>query len=77
MSQIMAFALEHQFFAGLITGAICLGSYIGAIGWSCGYATAMRRSSLWMQPQNDEAHGDVPNLPPMRERRYIPTTGRS
>lgn len=79
MSTLIGFALEHQFFSGLVTGVTGFGAFFGAIGWSCGYATAMRRASSWMRPalQDNEAHGDVPNLPPVRERRWIPTVGRS
>ncbi len=76
IADLITFAIVHQFVAGLAIGGMGFGGALGVIGWSLGYESAMRRVGGWMRPV-DEAHGDVPNLPPVRERRAFPTTGRS
>jgi hypothetical protein len=78
MADIIAFALTHPFISGLAIGGCCFGGSFGIIGWTLGYEAPMRKVAAWIRPKADEAHGEVPNLPPVRERRFIPTTpGRS
>jgi len=79
MSEIIAFGIAHPFLSGLFVGGCGFGGGLGIIGWTLGYETAMRKVGGWMRerPKVDEPHGDVPTLPPVRERRFIPTTGRS
>jgi hypothetical protein len=74
IADIITFAIAHQFVAGLAIGGMGFGGALGIIGWTLGYESAMRTVNGWMSPKIDEAHGDVPNLPPCRERRPFPTT---
>jgi hypothetical protein len=74
IADIITFAVAHQFVAGLAIGGCGFGGAIGIIGWSLGYDHAMRKVGSWMRPKVDEAHGDMPTLPPIRERRPIATT---
>jgi hypothetical protein len=62
---------DHPFILGILTGGGLLGGALGIIGWCLGHDAAMRKVMGWMHPPKDEAHGDVPELPP--QRRYIPT----
>lgn len=76
IADIIAFALANQFVTGLTIGAMGFGGALGIIGWSLGYDAALRRACTWMHPKIDEAHGDVPNLPPVRDRRFSVTSHR-
>jgi hypothetical protein len=67
---ILSFYIETPVFAGILTGAIFFGAPIFAIGWSLGHDAAMRKVGAWMRPKAEDAHGDVPMLPPVRERRF-------
>jgi hypothetical protein len=64
---ILSFYIETPVAAGIITGAVMFGVPFYAIGWFHGGDAAMRRANAWIR--KDEVHGDVPNLPPVRERR--------
>jgi hypothetical protein len=77
IADLIAFALCHPFAYGLAIGAIGFGGGLGMAGWFLGHDHAMRKVGGWMRAKPDEAHGDMPNLPPVRERRFIPTVGRS
>ncbi len=68
---------EHPFILGLLTGGGLIGGGLGIIGWCLGYEAAMRKVGSWMRAKKEEVHGGMPNLPPVRERRFIPTVGRS
>ena len=72
IADIITFAILHQFVTGVAIGGCLFGGALGIIGWSLGYEAAMRKVGGWMRPKIDEAHGDVPTLPPDRERRFIP-----
>jgi hypothetical protein len=74
IADIITFAIEHQFVVGLVIGSMGFGGTLGVIGWCLGHDTAMRKIEGWMRPKIYELHGDVPNLPPARDRRAIPTT---
>lgn len=76
IADLIAFAISHPFIAGLVTGGCGFGDVLGIVGWCIGHDHAMRKVVGWMRPKLDEAHGDVPTLPPTRERRFVPTTGR-
>lgn len=76
IADIIIIAFEHPFVTGMITGGCAIGAPLAIIGWCIGHDTAMRKVGEWMRPPKDDAHGDVPNLPPVRERRFIPTVGR-
>jgi hypothetical protein len=65
---------SNPFLAGVVVGAIGLGVPLSIVTWTDGYVSAMRSVSSWLRPEQGEVHGDVPNLPPARERRYIATT---
>jgi len=67
-------ATEHPFILGFLAGGGLVGGALGVIGWCLGYEAAMRKVAGWMRPKPEEAHGGVPMLPPVRERRVIPTT---
>lgn len=60
------------FLTGLTLGACIFGSGLGIVGWCIGRSSAMSEVNSWIR--KDEVHGDVPNLPPVRERRPIATT---
>jgi hypothetical protein len=78
IADILAFAVTHTFITGIVVGGCGFGGALGVIGWTLGYEAAMRTATGWMRPKSDEVHGDMPNLPPARERRSISTTpGRS
>ena len=79
IADLITFAIAHQFLSGMIVGGMAFGGALGGIGWCLGHDHAMRKVAGWMRPKPkpDEAHGDVPTLPPVRERRFIPTMGRS
>jgi hypothetical protein len=74
---LLAFYVETPFFTGMISGGALFGGLGAAISWTFGYEAAMRKALGWMHPTEDEPVGDVPNLPVQRDRRYIPTVGRS
>ena len=76
IADLITFAIAHPFFSGMIVGGMAFGGALGGIGWCLGYEAAMRKVNGWMR-EKTEAHGDVPNLPPDRPRRWIPTEGRS
>jgi len=64
---------------GMLVG-LGFGGVLGAIGWYLGYDYAMRSVGEWIKPRNRdrECFGDMPTLPPQRDRRHFPTTpGRS
>jgi len=73
---ILGFYESVPVFAGFLTGAIFCGVPIYAIGWLHGGEAAVHRVDALMRPKIDEAHGDgdVPELPQVREHRYV---GRS
>jgi hypothetical protein len=79
MAGIIDFATLNPFIVGVAAGGGLFGGALGIIGWCLGYEAAMRKVGGWMRSKQkpDEAHGDVPELPPVRERRFIPTVGRS
>jgi len=68
-STIFEIAVTHPFLSGFAIGGLGFGGSLGIIGWCLGQDAAMRRVGAWMRPKMDEAHGDVPTLPPVRERR--------
>lgn len=74
IADIITAAIAHPFLAGMLIGGAGFGGPLAIIGWCFGYESAMRKVATWMRPPKDEAHGDVPNLPPVRERRPIATT---
>jgi hypothetical protein len=76
IADIITFGITHPFIAGMFVGGCAFGVPLGIIGWCVGHDAAMHKINGWMFPPKDEAHGDVPKLPPVRERRFIPTTGR-
>ncbi len=76
IADLITFAIVHQFLAGLAIGGMGFGGALGVIGWSLGRDHAMREACSWIR-ERDEVHGDVPTLPPVRERRFISTVGRS
>ncbi|CAN7381135.1 hypothetical protein LJR220_003388 [Bradyrhizobium sp. LjRoot220] len=71
-----AIANPKPFFVGLFFGSVGFGGALGVIGWCIGYDVAMRTVNSWMRPKNrdPETFGEVPTLPPQRDRRHIPTT---
>jgi hypothetical protein len=69
MADLIAFAILHPFYAGLAIGATGFGGPLGIIGWCIGYETAMRTVGGWMRLKQEGVHGDVPDLPPVRDRR--------
>lgn len=75
MTEIIDFAIAHQFFTGLVTGGALFGGFCGLIGWSMGKADAMEQARSWLVADRHDAneiHGDVVVLlPPLRER-HIP-----
>jgi hypothetical protein len=77
IADIIASTIAHPFLAGVVVGGAGCGGPLGIIGWCRGYEHGMRKVASWMRPKLDQASGDIPNLPPIRERRFIPTTGRS
>lgn len=78
MADLIAFAIVHPFLSGLVIGGTGFGGGLGLAGWALGHDHAMRKVGTWMRPKLDEALGDVPTLPPCRERRFSSTTpGRS
>jgi hypothetical protein len=77
MADIIAFAIQHQFMAGMVAGGIAFGIPFAGIAWTFGYESAMRKVGGWMRARPKveiEVHGEVPNLPPVRDRRAFPTT---
>jgi hypothetical protein len=74
IAQTITFAADHPFAIGLAIGGMGFGGVLGIIGWGLGHDAAMRKVGHWMRPKIDEVHGDVPTLPPIRERRPIATT---
>lgn len=77
IANIIAFSIENRFGVGVIIGAVGFGAPLFVMGWCKGHDGAMGRISSMLRPKIDEAHGDVPTLPPVRDRRFIPTVGRS
>lgn len=71
IADTIAFVFENPFIAGMFVGGCAFGAPLAIIGWCVGHDAAMRKVTTWMRPPKDEAHGDVPNLPPVR--RFIPT----
>lgn len=68
---MITFLLDHPIIFGICIGAGAIGGPLGIIGWCVGYDHAMRQIGRWMRPpKREEAHGDVPNLPPHRDRRF-------
>ena len=76
ITDIIVFGIEHSFVLGMFTGGCLFGSAFGIIGWTLGNDHAMRKVGDWIRPKNrdPEAFGDMPTLPPIRERRHITTT---
>lgn len=66
---ILSFYIETPVFAGILTGAIFFGVPVYAIGWFHGGEAQMRKVGDWMRAK-DEVYGDVPELPPIRDRRF-------
>lgn len=77
IANFILFAAAHQFVTGLIIGAISFGGALGTIGWCLGYEAAMRKVGSWMRTKKEEVHGDMPNLPPVRDRRFNAIVYRS
>ncbi len=73
---MIAFLAEHPLILGILIGGGLVGGPLGIIGWHLGYEAGLAKIGGWLRPKLDEAHGDVPTLPPVRERRFIPTTSR-
>jgi hypothetical protein len=67
---ILSFYIETPVFAGILTGAAMFGVPVYAIGWFHGGEAQMRKVDAWLHPKKDEVHGDVPTLPPVRDRRF-------
>ena len=65
--------MNNPFLLGILLG-VGFGGPLGIIGWCLGHDHAMRKVSGWMKPKREDVNGDVPNLPPLRERRAFPTT---
>ena len=74
IADLLVAAIEYPFVTGLLIGGAGFGGSLSIIGWCLGYGHAMRKVESWMRPNLDAALGDVPNLPPARERRHIVTT---
>lgn len=76
VDSIIAFCVENRFGVGLIIGAAGFGIPMFVIGWGHGHDGAMRKIGEWLRPKNrdPETYGDVPTLPPVRDRRPIATT---
>lgn len=75
IADLIAFSIAHPFLPGVIIGGCISGGAFGIIGWCLGYEQAMRKIDVWMRPLHklpklDPIHGDVPELPPLRERRF-------
>lgn len=70
ITQILNSTPLQTFIAGFAIGGICFGGTLGVLGWCLGYEAAMRAVGGWMRPKPDEAAGDVPTLPPVRDRRF-------
>jgi hypothetical protein len=69
--------IEHPFMSGLVIGGCLFGGALGILGWLMGYEAAMRKVKGWIKAHPriaDEAHGDIPTLPPTRDRRHVATT---
>lgn len=65
------FFLDHPTILGICIGGGLIGGPLGIIGWCVGYDHAMRQVGRWMQPKKrDDAIGDMPTLPPSRDRRF-------
>lgn len=77
---IIAFGAVQPFVAGLFVGGCGFGGALGVMGWCFGYEAAMRKARSWMRPArimselHIEVRGDMPTLPPIRDRRPIATT---
>lgn len=76
ISQILNSTPLQAFISGFAIGGMCFGGMLGIIGWFIGHDHAMRKVGGWMRSKKGEVHGDVPNLPPVRERRLGPTAHR-
>lgn len=72
IADLIAFSIAHPFLLGILIGGCLVGGPLGIIGWCIGYEQAMRKVGDWMRPvpKLDPIHGEVPNLPPARERRF-------
>jgi hypothetical protein len=77
LANFISFGIENRFGVGVIIGAVGFGAPLFVIGWCKGHDGAMGKISSMPRPKLDETHGDVPELPPDRPRRFIPTEGRS
>ncbi|MCC8963722.1 hypothetical protein H8A95_15740 [Bradyrhizobium sp. Pear76] len=69
------FSIEHPIITGILIGAGLIGGPLSVIAWTLGYEHAMRKVAVWMRPVKsapalEPIHGDVPTLPPVRERRF-------
>lgn len=75
IDNLITFTVAHPIITGILIGASGIGGPLGIIGWCLGYDHAMRKVDDWMRPikaapKLEPIHGDVPNLPPLRERRF-------
>lgn len=72
IADIIASAIAHPFVTGLLIGGMAFGGPLGVLGWLLGYEAAMRKTSNWMREKLEalDVHGDVPMLPPARDRRF-------
>jgi hypothetical protein len=74
LSTIIAWAINHQFATGLLIGGCLVGGILGIAGWFLGYESALRSINSCIRRRAESDFGEIPNLPPVRDRRHFPTT---
>lgn len=72
---LLSFYIETPVLAGFITGGMLCGGVGAIVGWSFGFDACRYRTDRILR-RDDGIYGDVPNLPPIRERRFNPVAHR-